>query len=189
MLLLIIGCGNHSVQTGDGEDFSDLCAKGLDGVTCAQPFAGVTTFWGDDFETYTVRSERQYYCSGEMAQPVLFQLSVPFAAFLEEREDSSTHQRMFSFSRSVHLRWLPKSYTIPMVHISHGTVDWVHNVQYFIVELRLAHKHGYVWPMVACVLCVLVCESSLFFYCFFVEEMHDARKMVRARTGHGVGRL
>lgn len=43
------------LQTGAGEVFSDLCVKELDGETCAQPFSGVTTFWGDDFEAYTVR--------------------------------------------------------------------------------------------------------------------------------------
>lgn len=46
-----------TLQTGAGEVYSDLCTKELDGVTCAQPFGGVTRFWGDDFETYTVRDE------------------------------------------------------------------------------------------------------------------------------------
>ncbi|CAM9814630.1 unnamed protein product [Ectocarpus sp. 4 AP-2014] len=35
----------------DGNTYADVCLKELDGVTCEQPFRGITRFWGD-FDTY-----------------------------------------------------------------------------------------------------------------------------------------
>ncbi|CBJ26527.1 conserved unknown protein [Ectocarpus siliculosus] len=35
----------------DGNTYADVCLKELDGVTCEQPFRGITRFWGD-FATY-----------------------------------------------------------------------------------------------------------------------------------------
>ncbi|CAM9850692.1 unnamed protein product, partial [Ectocarpus sp. 12 AP-2014] len=42
----------------DGNTYADVCLKELDGVTCEQPFRGITRFWGD-FDTYeaTVSSD------------------------------------------------------------------------------------------------------------------------------------
>eukprot|EP00752_Nemacystus_decipiens_P014689 g13085.t1 len=40
------------LETKAGEVYSDLCTKDQDGIACAQPYSGVTTFWGNDFETY-----------------------------------------------------------------------------------------------------------------------------------------
>lgn len=42
-------------KTEKGSAYGDLCTKELDGVTCEQPFRGVTRFWSDDFATYEVR--------------------------------------------------------------------------------------------------------------------------------------
>ncbi|CAN0213748.1 unnamed protein product, partial [Ectocarpus sp. 6 AP-2014] len=40
------------VETESGNTYTDLCTTDADGVTCKQPFRGVTRFWGNDFDTY-----------------------------------------------------------------------------------------------------------------------------------------
>eukprot|EP00904_Undaria_pinnatifida_P008203 jgi/Undpi1/4512/HiC_scaffold_18.g07866.m1 len=40
------------IETDEGNRFSDLCTTEPDGVTCGQPFRGVTRFWSSNFTTY-----------------------------------------------------------------------------------------------------------------------------------------
>ncbi|CBN79522.1 similar to Patched domain-containing protein 3 [Ectocarpus siliculosus] len=40
------------VETESGNTYTDLCTTDADGVTCKQPFRGITRFWGNDFDIY-----------------------------------------------------------------------------------------------------------------------------------------
>lgn len=46
-------CSRQLVQT-NGQTYTDLCVKELDGAACNQPLRGMTRFWGNSFEAYNV---------------------------------------------------------------------------------------------------------------------------------------
>lgn len=38
----------------EGNRYANLCTADLDGVTCKQPFRGITRFWGNSLDMYEV---------------------------------------------------------------------------------------------------------------------------------------